>query len=411
MSRTLPRVLAAIPLLAALAGAARAQTISAGSIPASPNFGFNPSPVAITAVDLTAPATGSGDMTTATFVWSLAPCPGTVKIKFFRRSGDTLLFLAERGPFDVNTTTQAVALSPAVSVQAGDLVGIARVAGCGSPVGLSPGGAPGLVAYGADITFSVSISSGTAAANSTLAVLATGTAVSGPPSTLAGIIPVVISSPGLLGANFHTAVQLYNPSMTIETGSIVFHAQGAAGPASDPTMAYSINPGQTIFFPDVLTSLGQTGIGSLDLITTTGSAPVASVRVYNDAGAAGTTGFTEHGLKPSEALSAGSRGALIGPFDPFSFRYNIGVRTLSAGATISITVRDAAGNTLRTLMRSYPSNFFQQTDVTSFLGGLILAANQTITVDVVSGSLFVYGATADDRTNDPALDFAQSVPL
>ncbi len=410
MSRSLPRALAALPLLAALAGAAHAQTITAGSIPASPNFGFNPTPVAITAVDLTAPATGSGDMTTATFVWSLAPCAASVKIKFFRRSGDTLLFLAERGPFDVNATTQAVALSPAVSVQAGDLVGIARVVGCGSPVGLSPGGTSGLVAFGSDITFNVSISSGTTATNSTLAVMATGTATGGPPSSPAEIIPVVISSPGLLGANFHTAVQLYNPTLTIETGSIVFHAQGVSGSASDPSIAYSINPGQTLFFPDVLTSLGQTGIGSLDLVATTGSAPVASVRVYNDAGAAGTSGFTEHGLKPSEALSAGARGILIGPFDPLLFRYNLGVRTLSTGATISITVRDAVGNILRTLARSYPANFFQQTDVASFLGGLSLAANQTVTVDVVSGSLFVYGATADDRTNDPALDFAQSVP-
>lgn len=409
MSRFLTRALAALLFLAALGGAARAQTITAGSIPASPNFGFT-TPVSITAVDLTAPATGSGDMTTAAFVWSLAPCPASVKIKFFRRSGDTLLFLAERGPFDVNATTQAVALSPPVSVQAGDLVGIARVAGCGSPVGRSPGGAAGLVAFGADIAFNVSISSGTAAANNTLAVLATGTATGGPPSTEA-IIPVVISSPGLLNANFHTAVQLYNPTPTIEAGSIVFHAQGVAGSVSDPSMAYSINPGQTVFFPDILTSLGQTGIGSLDLVATTGSAPVASVRVYNDAGVAGTSGFTEHGLKPSEALSAGARGVLIGPFDPLLFRYNVGVRTLSTGATISITARDAAGNVLRTLMRSYPANFFQQTDSLSFLGGLRLAANQTITVDVVSGSLFVYGATADDRTNDPALDFAQNVPM
>ncbi len=411
MSRSLPRALAALLLLAALSGAAGAQTITAGSIPTVPNFGFNPMPVSITAVDLSAPATGSGDMTTATFVWSVAPCPATVKVKFFRRSGDTLLFLAERGPFDVNATTQAVMLSPPVSVQAGDLVGIARVADCGSPVGQSPGSAAGLVAFGADITFSVSISSGTSAANSTLAVLATGTATGGPPSSLAEIIPVVISSPGLLGANFHTAVQLYNSTLTPEAGSIVFHAQGVSGSASDPTMAYSINPGQTLFFPDVLTSLGQTGIGSLDLVATTLSAPVVSVRVYNDAGLAGTSGFTEHGLKPSEALSAGARGVLIGPFDPLLFRYNVGVRTLSAGAAISITVRDASGNVLRTLVRSYPANFFQQIDAASFLDGLRLAANQTVTVDVLSGSLFIYGATADDRTNDPALDFAQSAPM
>src|SRR5262249_61386879 len=102
--------------------------------------------------------------------WSSAPCAATVKIKFFRRSGDTLFFVAERGPFDVSTNSQAVALIPSVSVQTGDLVGITRVSNCGSPVGVSPGGALGLVAFGGDISTSVSILSGTSAAQSTLAV-------------------------------------------------------------------------------------------------------------------------------------------------------------------------------------------------------------------------------------------------
>jgi hypothetical protein len=66
-------------------------------------------------------------------------------------------------------------------------------------------------------------------------------------------------------------------------------------------------------------------------------------------------------------------------------------------------LRDAAGNILRTLARSYPANFFQQTDVLSFLGGLSLAANQTVTEDVVSGSLFVCGATADARTTSRSI--------
>src|SRR5438552_17825850 len=137
------------------ATAASAQTITSGSLPSNPNFGFNPAPVALTAVDLSFPATGSGQMTSAAFIWSSAPCAATVKIKFFRRSADTLFFLAERGPFDVNATTQAVALAPSVPVQAGDLVGIARVAGCGSPVGLNPGAAAGLVAFGGDISTNV----------------------------------------------------------------------------------------------------------------------------------------------------------------------------------------------------------------------------------------------------------------
>ena len=142
---------------------------AAGNLPANPNFGFNPSPVAITAVDLAAPATGAGNMTSATFIWSLAPCAVAVKIKFFRRSGDLLTFLAQRGPFDVTANTQTVALSPAVSVQAGDLVGITRVTGCGSPVGASPGAAAGLVAFGADVASNISLASGTLAPNSTLA--------------------------------------------------------------------------------------------------------------------------------------------------------------------------------------------------------------------------------------------------
>ena len=47
-------------------------------------------------------------------------------------------------------------------------------------------------------------------------------------------------------------------------------------------------------------------------------------------------------------------------------------------------------------------------DVATFLEGLPLGSNQSITIDVVSGSLFLYGATADNRTNDPALQFAKN---
>jgi hypothetical protein len=396
--------------LLAVSAASRAQTITAGNLPPTPNFGFNPSPVAITAIDLSAPATGTGNMTSASFSWSLAPCPATVKIKFFRRSGDNLLFVAERGPFDVTSTSMAVPLSPAVPVQVGDLVGIARVAGCGSPVGQSPGAAAGLVAFGADISFGVSISSGTTAANSTLSVMAAGTASTGPGSNPAAVIPVAISSPGQLGANFRLAVQLYNPTQTVVTGRLVFHPQGVVGTSLDPSLPYSLNPGQTAFLGDVLAAMSQSGIGSLDIVTVTGSAPVASVRVYNDGGVNGTTGFTEESRKPLDALSAGASAVLVGPFDTTLFRFNVGVRTLADGASITITVRDSAGNVVRTLSKAYPANFFEQTDVGSFLGGLILTANQTIGVDVVSGSLFLYGATADNRTNDPALGFAQTVP-
>ena len=408
MRKFLGGAVTALVFLGMGGGIARAETITAGSLPVFPNFGFNPSPVLLTAVDLSFPSTGNGTMTSATFVWSSAPCAGTVKIKFFRRSGDALFFVAERGPFDVNGTTQTVALTPPVAVQAGDLVGIARVASCGSPTGLSPGGPSGLVAFSGDIATSVAISSGTSAANSTLAVMASGSATGTSGTNPAGVIPVVISSPGVPGSNFRVAVQLCNPSATLITGRLVYHPQGVSASASDPALPYAIDAGQTQFLGDVLAALGQTGIGSMDVVTTTGAAPVAAVRVYNDGGALGTSGFTEDSWKPSEALSAGMRGALVGPFDTVLFRYNVGVRTLAGGATIAVTVRNSAGAILRSLSRSYPPNFFQQVDVATFLGSLPLGSNQSITIDVVSGSLFLYGATADNRTNDPALQFAKN---
>ena len=395
--------------LVTLAAAAGAQTITAGSVPGIVNFGFNPSPVALTAIDLSFPATGAGDMTTAAFTWSSAPCAGTVKIKFFRRSGDTLIFLAERGPFDVSNTSQAVALIPSVPVQQGDFVGIARVANCGSPTGFNPGPATGLVAFGADISTNVSILSGTSAPNSTLAVQASGTASGGGGANPAAVVPVVISQPGLQGSNFRTALQIYNPGITLATGKLVFHPQNVTGSSTDPSTTYTLNPGQTLFLGDILATLGQTGIGSLDIVPTAGPTPFASVRIYNDLGASGTLGFTEQSFKPADALQAGGRGILISPFDLFFFRLNVGVRTLGNGASIVINVRDSNGSLLRTVPRTYTANFFQQTDVASFLGGVALGANQSVTVDVVSGSLFLYGATADNRTNDPAVGFVQNV--
>ena len=409
MSKNPVRLLAIAVFVASGAAAAQAQTITAGSIPSNPNFGFNPSPVALTAVDLAFPATGTGQMTSASFLWSSAPCTATVKIKFFRRNGDTLIFLTERGPFDVTSTSNAVALTPVVPVQAGDLVGIARVANCGSPVGLNPGASAGLVAFGGDISTNVSISSGTSAGISTLAVQATGTGSVIPGAEPAAIIPVVISSPGQQGATFRVAVQIHNPGATASAGKLVFHPQNVAGSSSDPSLPFALAPGQTSFLGDVLATMGQTGVGSMDIVVNSGPTPFASVRVYNDLGLLGTAGFTEQSFRPTDALSAGMRGIIISPFDLLQYRLNVGVRTLSTGASIFITVKDSSGTVLRTVSRTYAANFFQQTDVASFLGGVNIGANQSITVDVVSGGLYLYGATADNRTNDPAVAFVQNI--
>jgi hypothetical protein len=55
----------------------------------------------------------------------------------------------------------------------------------------------------------------------------------------------------------------------------------------------------TLNYADILVSMNQSGLGSLDILTTGSPTPIATARIFNDAGAAGTNGFSE------EAVPAG----------------------------------------------------------------------------------------------------------
>jgi hypothetical protein len=402
----------AIALALAVATHAAAQTVTVGNLPPSPNFGFSQTPV--TAIDLSNPAGQAATLTAAAFTWSAIPCPAAVKIKFFRTTPTgAFAFLAERGPFDVTALTQLVFLSPPVDVQPGDRIGITRLTACGSPVGQTPGNPAGFVGYNADVTSTVTPGQGTPFPNATLSVQATGN-VSGPPPSAdpAAIVPVVGSTPGALGqAFFRTTVQLHNPRTAAVSGRLVYHPQGTSGSASDPSVFYSLQPGETRSIPDFLPSIGLTGLGSLDVVPEAGSElPVVVARVFNDGGALGTTGFTEELVTPAAAIGTGAAGVLVAPPDTALFRYNVGVRTLAAGATLQITVRNAAGAVTRAINRTYPASYFEQRDSGAFLEGAAVAANDTVTIRALSGSAVVYGATVDNRTNDPSLQLAAPPP-
>nr|MDQ5872083.1 hypothetical protein [Acidobacteriota bacterium] len=341
-----------------------AQTVTVGALPANPNFGFNQTPM--TAIDLSNPASASATLTSAAFTWSASPCPGAAKVKFFRPSPTgSFVFLTERGPYDVTTLTSFVFLSPPVEVQAGDLIGIARLTPCGSPVGQSPGAASGFIGYSADVTFTVTASQGTAFTNSTLSVQASGNVTMPPVSPdPAAIVPVVGSTAGAFGqAFFRTSVQLHNPGTSTIRGRLVYHPQGFSASASDPSLFYSLEPGETRSIPDLLPAMALTGLGTLDVVPEGGTAvPLLAVRVFNDGGSLGTSGFTEEVVLPADALGAGQRGVLVAPIDTALYRFNVGVRTLGAGAVLSIVVRNAAGTVTRTLTRTYAPNYFEQRD-------------------------------------------------
>src|SRR5581483_10260091 len=168
-------------------------------------------------------------------------------------------------------------------------------------------------------------------------------------------LAVVGSVQGSFGSNFKTSVQLYNPKSATISGKIVFHTQAASGTASDPSLVYSLAPGKTLVYADLLPAMGiSSGLGTADIIADLNSSlPVALVRVFNDAGTAGTTGLVEDPMSESDALKTGNNAALLAPSDVQRFRLNIGIRTLSSGADLAITVRDKDGNVVKTTTKSF----------------------------------------------------------
>jgi uncharacterized protein YjdB len=245
----------------------------------------------------------------------------------------------------------------------------------------------------------------TSVSSTTVSVL-----VSVAPVAQSRYLPVVGSVPGSLGSYFKTSVQLFNAKTTAVSGKIVFHTQAASGSSDDRSIAYSIQAGKSLSYADLLPAMGiDSGLGSADVIADAGSAfPVALVRVFNDGGAAGTTGLAEELLSANDALQSGDTAALIAPADQ-RFRLNIGVRTLEQGVSLTFTVRDKDGGVVKTTTRSYGATFFRQIGSSEILDGYVLAGGEAITVQVASGSAFVYGSTTDNTTQDPSVQFAKKI--
>jgi uncharacterized protein YjdB len=233
-----------------------------------------------------------------------------------------------------------------------------------------------------------------------------------PPVAAMRVLAVVGSLQGGFGSTFKTSVQLYNPKGVTLSGRIVFHPANVSGSSSDPSLVYSIPPGRTLFFADLLPAMSiSSGIGSADIVADLLSPlPISLVHVFNDLGPSGTSGLTEDALTPDDVLQGGNTAVLLAPADAQRFRLNIGVRTLEAGVTMTVTVRDKDGLIVKSVpAKSYGPTFFTQVASAPMLDGYVLTGGETISFNVVSGSAFLYGSTTDNTTNDPSLELAQKI--
>ncbi|MEK6374277.1 MAG: hypothetical protein AABO58_16440 [Acidobacteriota bacterium] len=226
----------------------------------------------------------------------------------------------------------------------------------------------------------------------------------GPPGLPAAILAVVGSVQG--AAFFRTGVQIHNPSGSSITGRFLYHPQGTSGTPNDVSMAYTLEPGQTTAYPDLLPAMGLSGLGSLDIVTSD-PVPVMVARVFSDAGDAGTAGFTIDPVAPSAALQAGQSGVIILPPDLVKTRLNVGFRSLETGAAMTMTLRRSNSAVKGTLTKSLAANFFEQPSVAALLPGLFLEGSDTITFAITSGKVIIYGASTENKTQDPSLQYAK----
>lgn len=224
--------------------------------------------------------------------------------------------------------------------------------------------------------------------------------------SLAGILAVVGSTQGS-GAFFRTSIQMHNPRTTPISGKFVFHRAGVSGGANDPSLAYTLNGGQTIEYSDILPAIGiSSGLGSLDIMTTGDPVPIMAARIFSDAGENGTAGFFIDPLAPEATLQTGESGVIITPKDPVKARLNLGIRSLDVGASLLITVRSKNGVVRGTATKTYGPNYFEQVNANSYVG-MTLDGSDTITFTINSGKAIIYGAQTDNKTQDPSAQYAK----
>jgi hypothetical protein len=387
-----------IAILLGCAAIVSAAEIRVGSLEGNSAV-FTATPVTI--IDWTRPATGSGSVNTASVAWTKAssPCDGIFFVRFYAIPGNALVttMTAERGPFRAVNGINTVALEPPVSVTTETYIGVRRGAGaesCGQPYGTFTRQA-GRALFSGDDFKGGSLTALSPSGNFHLQAQA-----SNVPSVRVATLPVAGSVAGNFGSFFRTSLTLANPSTDEIRGKLLFRPAGKAGSDTDPSLDFVIPSNGTLNYADVIASLGQTGLGSLDILTTASATPLASARVFNDAGSAGTSGLAEEAVPAApNYLSVAS---VLIPEDLTNYRLNIGIRTITA-ADLNVTVYDKAGLSQGFLVKSYPADFFEQVSASSFINGGTLPAGGRIVVSAFQKEFIVYGAVTDNRTNDPSV--------
>jgi hypothetical protein len=222
--------------------------------------------------------------------------------------------------------------------------------------------------------------------------------------TRKAVLPIVGSGPGAFGGRFKTTLKLTSNGPD-ERGRLVFHPAGSIASPNDPSMAYGFDAGlgQTIVFDDIVAQLGQSGIGSLDIVPDPDAAsavPTIEARLYNDT-PGGTFGTSTPAFYPFDYLQAPSLSFTI---PDAQFRINLGLRTLEP-VNARILIYGLGGRLRDFTDVSWPAGYTIVGPVSQIIGREV-AAGETIQMFFEGAAIPFYTRT-ENRTNDPELFVAR----
>jgi hypothetical protein len=217
------------------------------------------------------------------------------------------------------------------------------------------------------------------------------------------IIPVAGSTTGANGNVFRTSAQLSNPGETEISGRLVFHPAGAEAGSNDPQLAYRLAPYESQALPDVMASIGVSGVGSLEIIPESGAAPASAFTIAN-----GDSSFVVPPVDPESVMAAGMHSAIKMPADTDRYRTNVGVRTLASGATIWVCMHDADGTYIRGFTRHFAANSLVQVPVAELMGGEV-TANQMVMFTVNAGGAVIFASTIENNGTGTTLQIVRPV--
>jgi hypothetical protein len=393
------RTIAFAVFITCFAVSAIAQSVVIGSQAPLAGIGFNSQPP-YTLIDLTHPATADGTLAVVSVKWTAHACTSTFKLKFLRPADEfsltTFTVVADQGPFNAVLGTNMVPLNPPVTVKKGDLIAITPLGGfavCGSPE-WAPDPSSVVMQMAGDLQSGAFNFKGTY--HRGLALMVRGTDTS---EVREGVIAAVGSLQGNFGSYFRTSLQL--TAYGTSTGTLVFHPAGVPSSANDQAIPYTVGGGISMYIPDVVDRMGKSGLGTLDVISNNGNPPLITARVYNDLGAAGTSGFTEELITSEQMLHPFDYTSILTPADLTNFRMNIGVRTFGSPVTLNIEYGRGGSDT-----KDFPANTFQQYSLAG-LGITSPIANERILITPTGGDVIIYASTTDNRTNDSSVRFAK----